>query len=188
MEGQPKEDLRRDLATELLTQGSRIVHRIPGVKHPGQGWRAKLLMTASQYWSALDFDPTSGTVAAIVDGRPVRVDVEAYMPSVEQWVRNTVLPRIDAQRTAQTLAEVASEHPSPAVLTGGVKAEFSETALGAWFMLRVHRWRGQVAPTEEQDLAAALEFFEHVPRDPFRKVRREKVPLAWRTSGARKPR
>jgi hypothetical protein len=67
---------------------------------------------------------------------------------------------------------------------------FSPEALSAWFLLRVQRWpKDAPFPNEEADLAAARNHFEgNIPRDPFREIRRKKVPENWRKSGQRKPR
>lgn len=67
-------------------------------------------------------------------------------------------------------------------------AEYSENALRGWFVLRVKTWpKGTAAPSEEVDWEAAKSYFEPpVPREEFRRVRREKVPQNWRNPGPRK--
>jgi hypothetical protein len=70
------------------------------------------------------------------------------------------------------------------------RPSYSASALGAWFVMRVHGWpKGAPFPTEAGDLAAARIAFEgQIPRDKFREIRRAKTPESWRKPGPRRAR
>jgi hypothetical protein len=82
-----------------------------------------------------------------------------------------------------------AEDKSPAIVRPEItstKAEYSKSALAAWFVLRVWTWpKDKREPSERADLQAALAHFDRVPRDEFRAIRREKVPEIWRKKGPR---
>ena len=114
-----------------------------------------------------------------------RTSVEVYWPSVEQWFERIGKCTLSAGRRHPHPNDASSSEPLPAGATQpGNKAEFSEVALGGWFILRVATLpKERPAPNESQDLAAALAYFDKVPRDVFRKIRREKVPAHWQKPG-----
>ena len=66
---------------------------------------------------------------------------------------------------------------------------YSVGTLRAWYMLRRSSWPAtEQPPSEADDLAAASQHFGvKVSRDPFRAIRREMAPAAWKKSGPRKP-
>jgi len=67
------------------------------------------------------------------------------------------------------------------------RAVFTAAALGFWFKLRVATWpKFEPTPSESTDLAAAEAYFDTVPRDVFRRIRRENTPESWRKPGPRK--
>lgn len=68
-----------------------------------------------------------------------------------------------------------------------VKHVYSDSACRAWLRLRVATWPSDLSPpTAEQCLAAArVHFTGPIPRDAFRKLRRDLVPAAWRSPGPR---
>ena len=70
------------------------------------------------------------------------------------------------------------------------RPQYSEQALGAWFLLRAHRWPADAPPpTEDADLKAARAHFEgDIPRSAIRAIRKSKAPPEWRKPGPRKPR
>jgi len=70
------------------------------------------------------------------------------------------------------------------------RPSYSPSALRAWFGLRVVNWpKDAPFPTEAKDLAAAGNEFEgQIPRDEFRRIRREKTPGNWRKPGPRRAR
>jgi hypothetical protein len=91
---------------------------------------------------------------------------------------------------------VASPDHAPAEaacpMTNGQSSErrpsYSPNALRAWFTLRVASWpQNAPPPIEDNDFKAAqLAFEDHIPRDRFREIRREKTPENWRKSGPRR--
>lgn len=68
-------------------------------------------------------------------------------------------------------------------------AEYTERALGAWFILRSQTWPADVPPPSEQDcIMAARKQFRDLPgRDKIREIRRRKVDPSWLKTGPKRP-
>jgi hypothetical protein len=191
------DQVQRILNVEILRSNSAIEHRVPDDLLP-KAWLERLRFNRypATYWSKLRGDPATGTVAGKHGGgdEPERVPVGIYLPSAEQWFEEFGQHKLRPQ-----VAEAASPQSSPGspqeadhrteaadAQVGAPKAVFSKERLSAWFVLRIDaRQKDVPAPTEEQDLLAAQEYFDRVPRDVFRDVRRHKVPIAWQKRGRR---
>jgi hypothetical protein len=70
------------------------------------------------------------------------------------------------------------------------KPVFTDQLCRTWLRLRIDGWaKDQPPPTAEKCLAAARAHFAGpVPRDAFRKIRRQVVPPSWQKPGPRQPR
>lgn len=77
--------------------------------------------------------------------------------------------------------------PEPA---GQPAPVYSKAALRYWYRLRVSTWPASHPPPSEADdiAAAAAHFRRDIPRDPFREIRRELAPEAWKKPGPRSKR
>jgi hypothetical protein len=97
--------------------------------------------------------------------------------------------RISGAGPAQVNLEQATTPPT-VTLTAEPKPVYSVKALRSWYLLRSNSWPATAPPpSEADDLAAASQHFGvKVSRDPFRAIRREMAPAAWKKSGPRKPR
>ena len=86
-----------------------------------------------------------------------------------------------------------SDQPAPTVAGAcparrdRAKATYSDSALRAWFVLRVNTWpKGKALPSGKVDRAEAAAYFDALPtRDRFRQIRAEKTSAAWRKMGPR---
>lgn len=80
--------------------------------------------------------------------------------------------------------------PSAPEPRGGPAPVYSHDALRAWYRLRVGTWPGSHPPPSESDdiAAAVVHFCRDIPRDPFRAIRRELAPEAWKKPGPRRKR
>lgn len=97
-------------------------------------------------------------------------------------------------RIAEAAPEQASldqdAMPPGVTVSADPKPVYSMATLRSWYILRRGSWPStELPPSEAEDLAAAsLHFGVKVSRDPFRAIRREMAPAAWKKSGPRKPR
>jgi hypothetical protein len=139
-------ELRRLLVSEVLADNSLIEHRIHGRKYRFDKSRPlieqlRLARSATQYWTSMDFDPTTATVAR-AEGpdfsgkldkllgsengvpqpaadapsdepvQPTRIPVEVYMPSVDCWFEKAGRERLRALYSSTTASD-AQESPAP---------------------------------------------------------------------------
>lgn len=77
--------------------------------------------------------------------------------------------------------------PSTPEPVGQPAPVYSLSGLRAWYRLRVGTWPASHPPPSEADdiAAAAAHFRRDIPRDPFRGIRRELAPEAWKKPGPR---
>jgi hypothetical protein len=101
-----------------------------------------------------------------------------------------VLFQVRIAEAAPPQASLAQDAIPPAVTVhADPKPVYSLSTLRAWYLLRRSSWPAtEQPPSEADDLAAASQHFGvKVSRDPFRAIRREMAPAAWKKSGPRKP-
>jgi hypothetical protein len=101
-----------------------------------------------------------------------------------------VLFQVRVAEAAPAQASLAKDAMPPAITVhADPKPVYSLSTLRAWYMLRRSSWPAtELPPSEADDLAAASQHFGvNVSRDPFRAIRREMAPAAWKKSGPRKP-
>jgi hypothetical protein len=86
----------------------------------------------------------------------------------------------------QQAVSVSTIKASPKTRPPSVKAQYTENALRAWFMLRIRTWpENKPFPTEPACLAEAKNYFDGVTRDKFRDIRQDMAPPGWRKQGPR---
>jgi hypothetical protein len=139
------DEFRHLLVSEVLTDNSVIEHRVRGRKHRYDKSRPlkeqlRFVRSAPEYWTSMDFDPATGTVArpqgpdlrdrlddllasesgvpqpaaggvGDATGQPERIPVEVYMPSVDKWFEQTGRERLRARHSA-TAARDVQEPPA----------------------------------------------------------------------------
>ncbi len=95
-------------------------------------------------------------------------------------IAEVALAQVSLARDAMPPAVTVNAEPRPV---------YSLATLRAWYILRRSSWPAtEPPPGEAEDIAAAtLHFGVKVSRDPFRAIRREMAPAAWKKSGPRKP-
>ena len=143
-----------------------------------------------------------GDLVATARERPtgprIEVAAEAWQYLSPHFAEDTARDGLGAVVLFQVrIAEAAPEQVSlaqdampPAVTAhADPKPVYSVSTLRAWYMLRRSSWPAtEQPPSEADDLAAASQHFGvKVSRDPFRAIRREMAPAAWKKSGPRKP-
>ena len=111
--------------------------------------------------------------SSIHDGQPEDFDLIEVRIESQQW------PGLQAP-TPQTGAPRPPGAPDQ-------RPQYTLKACRAWLLLRVGIWPPDApASTEDRCLADARSYFAgDVPRDAFRKVRREVVPASWKKPGPR---
>ncbi len=104
----------------------------------------------------------------------------------------TVITRIQIREAVAVSAEAPPPIPAeapPPIPKPAPKVAYSAPALAAWFLLRVGTWpEGKPPPNRLADRTAALEYFDKVPPDEFRRIRKAKTSETWRKRGPRGPR
>jgi len=143
-----------------------------------------------------------GELVAMARERPtgprITVAAEAWQYVCPHFADDTARDGMGAVVLFQVrIAEAAPSQVSQAqdVMPPAVKAQgdpkpvYSLGTLRAWYILRRSCWPAtELPPSEAEDIAAAtLHFGVKVSRDPFRAIRREMAPAAWKKSGPRKP-
>jgi hypothetical protein len=101
-----------------------------------------------------------------------------------------VLFQVRIAEAAPAQVSVAPDATPPAATVhADPKPVYSMATLRSWYILRRGSWPStELPPSEADDLAAASQHFGvKVSRDPFRAIRREMAPAAWKKSGPRKP-
>jgi len=94
---------------------------------------------------------------------------------------------IDQIRDIETPAPPTVAATASGTVAGLPRAVFTAAALGYWFKLRVAtRPKSEPTPSESADFAAADAYFDAVPREVFRRIRRDNTPESWRKPGPRK--
>lgn len=95
-----------------------------------------------------------------------------------QYVADAERARMFASNPAET-GEVPTKWRA-------AKAVYSDAACRAWFRLRRETYPPAAPfPTGADCLEAARAYFDSVPRDPFRKIRRDIAPKDWQKPGPR---
>ena len=160
-------------------------------------------------WARIRTYPIIGDLAA---GTLVAFGERDHAGAELEWIARSAWRHLEADRTTLgrfvggvnifwnvrvlRLADVLAMQPkvqqpkqaAAAPLQAG-KAEFTISALAAWFRLREGTWpKDQPTPNEEADRAAAEAWFRNLDlsRDAFRRLRREKTSEAWKKVGRRK--
>lgn len=104
----------------------------------------------------------------------------------------TVITRIQIREAGAVSAEAPPPIPAeapPPIPKAAPKAAYSANALAAWFLLRERTWpEGKPPPNRPADRTAALEYFDKLPADEFRRIRTAKTSETWRKRGPRRPR
>lgn len=101
-----------------------------------------------------------------------------------------VLFQVRVAEAAPAQVSLAQDAMPPAITVhADPKPVYSLSSLRAWYLLRRSSWPAtEQPPSEADDLAAASQHFGvKVSRDPFRAIRHEMAPAAWKKSGPRKP-
>jgi hypothetical protein len=102
-----------------------------------------------------------------------------------------VLFQVRVAEAAPAQVSLAQDAMPPAVMAPtDPKPVYSLATLRSWYILRRGSWPATAPPpSEPEDIAAASSHFGvKIPRDPFRAIRREMAPAAWKKPGPRKPR
>jgi len=102
-----------------------------------------------------------------------------------------VLFQVRVAEAAPAQVSLAQDAMPPAVTVhADPKPVYSLATLRSWYILRRGSWPATAPPpSEPEDIAAASSHFGvKIPRDPFRAIRREMAPAAWKKPGPRKPR
>ena len=127
--------------------------------------------TAIHHWVHFNFDLDQAGIGRILPRNHWDDTIPAGRADVRVEVVNTLRPH---RLTASGLSQASNPEYSPEICA-------------AWLGLRVASWPKDRPPSTEAKCHKAAEtyFGIKIPRDPFRKIRREVVPHIWYKSGPR---